>query len=141
MKDDQELRLFGSERQLSDLLMQDLQLIEEGLIPLQQESPLHKGTIDILAQDKDKNLVVIEVKRRDAQLNAVSQLKRYVDEIGKRKNVKTRGILCSPSISETALKLLEENGLEYYKLDYEIGNPSAKIKGLQKKQNTLNEFV
>jgi len=139
MKDDEKLRVFGSERQLSDLLMQDLQLIEDGLVPIQQESPLHKGTIDILAKDKNGNFVVIEVKRRDAHLNAVSQLERYKNEMQK-KGSNARGILCAPGISETALKLLEEKGLEYYKLTYQIGNPSAKIIGLQKKQKELNDF-
>src|SRR3989338_709944 len=92
LKDDEKLEVFGSEKQLSNLLMQDLHLIEDGLMPLKQESTLHKGTIDILAQDKNGNLVVIEVKRRDAHLNAVSQLERYRNDIEKRKNSKTRGI-------------------------------------------------
>ncbi len=141
LKDDEKLEVFGSEKQLSDLLMQDLHLIEEGLVPLKQESPLHKGTIDILAQDKNGKLVVIEVKRRDAHLNAVSQLERYRNDVEKRKNSKTRGILCAPGISETAMKLLSEKGLEFYKLKYEISNPSAKIIGLEKKQKILEEFL
>ena len=37
--------------------------------------------------------------------------------------------------------MLEKEGLEYYKLSYEISNPQAKIRGLQKKQNTLSEYA
>lgn len=140
MQDDKKLRLFGSEKQLSGLIMQDLHLIEGGLKPLKRESTLNKGAVDILAEDKLGHLVAIEVKRRDAGLAAVTQLNRYVKELRKRKGGVVRGILCSPHITSNALKMLEQEGLEYYKLDYEIGNPSAKIKGLQKKQKALGEY-
>ena len=140
LKDDAELKVFGSERQLSDLLMDDLNLIEPGLRPLQKESDVRKGTIDILAEDFRKRLVVIEVKRRTAGLDAVTQLARYVDELSKRKDRQTRGILVAPEVTPNALKMLERGGLEFFKLDYEVSNPSAKIKGLEKKQKALNEF-
>ncbi|MCX6767230.1 MAG: endonuclease NucS [Candidatus Micrarchaeota archaeon] len=141
MKDDASLRLFGSERQLSDLLMGDLHLIEPGLVPLKKESEVRKGTIDILAEDKKGNLVVIEVKRRTAELAAASQLKRYVDELSERKGRVVRGILVAPGVSASAHKMLDKAGLEFFKMDYEIGNPSARIKGLQKKQKELGEFA
>lgn len=140
LQDDEKLQLFGTERQLSDLLMQDLQLIEKGLIPLRQESDLRKGSVDILAEDAQKKIVAIELKRREAGLDAVTQLARYVKELSQRKNQTIRGILCAPHITENALKMLEKEGLEYYKLDYEIANPSAKIRGLEKKQQTLSQF-
>ncbi len=141
MRDDSSLRLFGSERQLSDLLMQDLQLIEEGLVPLKKESEVRKGTIDILAEDRDKNLVVVEVKRRRAELAAVTQLKRYVEELAGRKGRTVRGILVAPGVTDSAHKMLEKNGFEFFKMDYEIRNPSARIKGLEKKQKELGEYV
>ncbi len=140
LSDDKKLKVFGTEDELSDLLMQDLHLIEPGLVPVQRESPLPKGHIDILARDNNGNLVVIEVKRRQAELAAVSQLKRYVEEVAKRKNTIVRGVLCAPSMSENAKKMLDSCGLEFYKLDYEISNPSAKIIGLEKKQKILGEY-
>lgn len=140
LKDDSELKVFGSERELAELLMQDLHLIEKGLVPLKQESEVRRGTIDILAEDLRKRLVIIEVKRRTAGLDAVTQLARYVDELSKRKDRQTRGILCAPEVTPNALKMLEHEGLEFFKLDYKIENPSAKIMGLQKKQKMLQEF-
>jgi len=134
---DKELRLFGSERELSDLLMEDLSVLEKGLVSVKKEMALRKGTIDILAEDKNKNLVVIEVKRRKADLNSVRQLHSYMHQIQSMKERKTRGILCAPSIGKPTMELLEKYGLEYCKLDYEIHNPRAEIKGLQKKQSTL----
>ncbi len=140
LQDDESLKLFGSERQLADLLEQDLGLIEKGLHPLQTESHFNKGAIDILAQDAQGRVVAIELKRRTAGLDAVTQLVRYVKQLSQRKNTKIRGLLCAPEITPNALKMLEEEGLEYFKLDYEISNPSAKIKGLQKKQKVLGEY-
>jgi len=141
LKDDNNIKVFGTEKNLSELLMQDLELIEKGLKPLKNESPLPKGYIDILAEDKKGNLVVIEIKRRQASLNSVSQLKRYVREVEKRKNTKTRGLICAPGITPHALNFLEKEGFEFFKLDYEISNPSAKIKGLHKKQKGIKEFI
>ncbi len=140
MKDDSKLKLFGSERELAGLLMQDLTLIEPGLTPIKQESNVRKGSIDILARDAAGKLVAIEVKRRSAGLDAVTQLHRYVRELAERKNEGVRGILCAPAITPNAHTMLEKNGFEFFKLDYEIGNPSAKIKGLEKKQKTINQF-
>jgi hypothetical protein len=140
LRDDSKLKVFGSEKQLADLLMQDLHLIEAGLVPLKRESEFSKGAMDILAEDSRKRLVVIELKRRTAGLDAVTQLARYVNEVNRRKDRETRGILCAPEVTPNALKMLEREGLEFFKLDYEIGNPSAKIKGLQKKQKALSEY-
>lgn len=140
MKDDSKLKLFGSERELSDLLMQDLDLIEPGLMPLKQESDVRKGSIDILARDALGKLVAIELKRRRAGLDAVTQLHRYVHELSERKDARVRGILCAPAITPNAYTMLEKSGLEFFRLDYEIGNPSAKIKGLEKKQKTISQF-
>lgn len=140
LKDDNKISVFGTEKNLSDLLMQDLGVIEKGLKPLKSESVLPKGHIDILAEDTKGRLVVIEVKRRTADLSGVSQLKRYVHEVAKRKDKEVRGILCAPSISPNALAFLEREGFEYVRLDYEVSNPSAKIRGLEKKQRTISEF-
>ncbi|MBI4043340.1 MAG: endonuclease NucS [Candidatus Diapherotrites archaeon] len=134
-----DLRLFGTEKELSDQLMQGLDFIEPGLRPVKQENPLRTGMIDILAEDAQGRLVVIEVKRRLADYDAVTQLRRYMEVVKKLKGKETRGILIAPEIRSTAKDLLEREGLEFYKIDFEIGNPRAKIKGLEKKQKTLFE--
>lgn len=140
MEDSQDLRLFGSEAELSNELMQDLSFIEPGLKPANQECPFRKGMVDILAEDSQGNLVVVEVKRRKADFKAVSQLHRYMKEVEKLKGRKSRGILVAPDIHKKARELLEEYGLEFAKLDFEIGNPKAKIKGVKRKQCTLSGF-
>jgi RecB family endonuclease NucS len=141
MKDDSSIRVFGTERNLSDLLMQDLDLIEPGLKPLKRESPLQKGMMDIFARDSRGRNVVVEIKRRTAGLDSVTQLHRYVEEVQHKLGGQPRGILCAPSITPNALKSLEKWGLEFFRLDYEVSNPSAKIKGLQPKQKVMREFL
>ena len=140
MSDDSDIRLFGSERELSNELMQDLSFLEKGLKPLNQEEVLRKGLVDILAEDAKGRLVVIELKRRQADFNAVQQLKRYMDQVKNLKGIETRGILIAPGIRKNAHELLEKYNLEFFHLDFEIGNPKAKIKGLQKKQATIDKF-
>ncbi|MFH1235219.1 MAG: endonuclease NucS [Candidatus Diapherotrites archaeon] len=140
MEDSQDLRLFGSEAELSNELMEDLSFIEPGLKPANQECPFRKGMVDIVAEDAQGNLVVIEVKRRKADYKAVSQLYRYMKEVEKLKGRKSRGILLAPDIQKKAREMLEEYKLEFAKLDFEIGNPKAKIKGVKRKQCTLEGF-
>ena len=140
MTENADLRLFGSERELSNELMQDLSFLEPGLEPLNQEEVLRRGFVDILARDSEGRLVVIELKRRQADYNAVQQLKRYMDQVKNLKGIETRGILIAPEIRKNAHELLEKYGLEFCALDFEIGNPKSQIKGIRKKQATIDKF-
>ncbi|MBI5036798.1 endonuclease NucS [Candidatus Micrarchaeota archaeon] len=139
MSDDSNLKLFGSERELADLLLDDLHVLEKGLKPLNKEADLRKGFADIMARDSSGRLVAIEVKRREAGLDAVTQLARYVKELSQRKDEKVRGILCAPRITDNAKTMLEKDGLEFIKLDYEVSD-KAEIKGLEKKQKSLEGY-
>jgi hypothetical protein len=120
--------------------MQDLSFLEPGLKPLNQEEVFRKGVVDILAEDAEGNIVVVEVKRRQADYNSVMQLKRYVQQVCKIKGKNCRGLLVAPSIGKNAYELLERNDLEFYNFEFEIGNPKSKIKGVQKKQSTIDKF-
>jgi RecB family endonuclease NucS len=106
--------------------------IEEGFKPIAQEKPTSKGVIDILGKDKNGNLVILELKRRRANLDAVSQLKRYVDTM-KEETKNLRGILVAPSITENAFNLLKESGMEFREI-----NPNKETK--KRKHITLETF-
>lgn len=141
LRDDEEIDICGTERQLANMLMEDLLIVEKGLKAKQKESPLPQGDVDIFAEDEEGRYVIIEVKRKKAGLKAVTQLKRYVDEVKKIKDREVRGILCAPGISKKAKNHLEKKNLEYSVLDFEIEDfDFASIKGLRKKQKGLTEF-
>jgi len=143
MMEDKEsdFKLVGTEKELNDQLMGDLEVLEKGLKPLKQEDVLRKGFVDILAEDKDGNLVIIELKRKQADYNAVMQLQRYVNELRKIKNKKVRGIIVAPSIGRPALELLKNNGNEFYPFEFDVTQPRATIKGIDTKQRTIFEAL
>jgi RecB family endonuclease NucS len=134
-----DIRLTGSEKELNDALMEDLSFLEPGLKPINQQQHFRKGVCDIIAEDSKGRFVVIELKRRQADYNAVTQLKRYAEQVKGMKNVETRGILLAPSIRKSALELLKNYNLEFFSYDFEMGERS-KIKGIEKKQAKLMDF-
>jgi len=137
MQDVQDLRLFGSEKQLQELLGEDLSFIEPGLKPLKREAHFAQGFADIIAQDSNGKICLVEVKRRKASLDAVSQLHRYQQKMKNLKSQEVRALLLAPEITDNAKLLADNYGIEFFKLDFEISNPSAKIKGIERKQTKL----
>ena len=113
--------LWGSEDEMANIVMKNPNLIEDGFKPLHREYPTPYGNIDLLGEDKHGTIVVIEFKRSVAQLSGVSQLKRYVDFMIKH-HKRVRGILVAPGITNSALRLLKEYGLEFKRL-----SPTLKI--------------
>lgn len=134
-----DIRLSGSEAHLRDMLMNDLSFIEPGLKPINKEEMFRKGVVDIIAQDTKGRLVVIELKRRQADYACVTQLERYMRQVKQLKGIETRGILLAPSIRKTALELLNKTGLEYRQLDFTLlpNEERAEIKGIEKRQQKL----
>lgn len=130
------LELAGSEKHLQELLAQDLSFIEPGLKPMIREAQMH-GYADIIAVDKNGCLVIVEVKRRRAGLDAVSQLHRYREKLQKLKNTTIRGLLIAPGITESAKTLLDNYGMQYHELSFEVKEQKTGILGLEKSQTSL----
>ncbi len=136
LEDGAEIELNGSEKHMSDMIMQNPQLISEEFRPLSREEHTKYGFIDVFGYDRDNNLVVVECKRFCADLSAVTQLRRYVEKIKNLKGIKNvKGILASPKITANALKMLEDWGFEHKKID-----PPQYLKKYRKGQKGLNEF-
>ncbi|ASJ01614.1 endonuclease NucS [Thermococcus gorgonarius] len=114
-EDYEELALTGSEAEMAELIFEQPEVIEPGFKPLYREKPIKHGIVDILGVDREGNIVVLELKRRRADLHAVSQLKRYVETL-REEYENVRGILVAPSLTSGAKKLLEKEGLEFRKL-------------------------
>ncbi len=128
-EDYEELTLTGSEAEMAEMIFENPELIEPGFKPLFREKDIGHGIVDILGRDSGGNLVVLELKRRRAELHAVSQLKRYVEALREEHGESVRGILVAPSLTSGAKKLLEKENLEFRKL--EPPKRSGKSKGRQ----------
>ena len=115
----EELMLEKTEADLVSKVLENPDLLEEGLEVVDVEHPTSLGTIDLLARDREGRLVVCEFKRSVAGLDAVSQLRRYVEQMAERYGPdKVRGFLVAPSITSTALRYLYKLGFEFKKLGF-----------------------
>jgi len=122
-EDYQELELAGYEKDMGDMIMKHPSIIESGFTPTAREYGTEHGFIDILGKDKEGNLMVLELKCRKAGVNAVKQIRRYLNDFEEGKNTylkevgvekkKIRGLLVAPDIGEDAKELLEEEGIEF----------------------------
>lgn len=136
LKDSQKLELHGSERHMSDMIYSNPEVIEKGFKPLSREEHTKYGFIDVFGYDKSGRLTVVECKRFTANLDAVTQLRRYVEKIASLKGVNTvRGILAAPGISPNAKQMLVDYGYEYRKVE-----PPKHYEKHKRDQSSLDRF-
>ncbi len=136
LDDNSQIELNGTEKHMSDMIMENPSLIGNEFKPLSREEHTKYGFIDVFGHDKDDNLVVVECKRFCADLNAVTQLRRYVEKIKELKGIeKVKGILASPKITSNALKMLEDWGFEHREVE-----PPNYLEKHKKNQTALDEF-
>jgi RecB family endonuclease NucS len=107
-----EFHLYGSEAEMVKEVMENPLLIEKDFVPLSREYATPYGKIDLLGKTS-KGLLVLEFKRAQAGLDAVSQVKRYVDFMRESYN-NVRGGIVAPAISKNAYNLLMKYDLEYF---------------------------
>ena len=101
---------------MREVVFENPEIIEEGFRPSNREYSTPNGFIDVLGKDKKGNLMVLELKSRRAGINAVKQLKRYMDCFSDNKEL-VRGILVAPSVTDDASELLDEFKLEFKSLE------------------------
>jgi len=136
LEDAQTIMIFGTEDDMSDMIYENPNLIEEGFKPVSQEEQTAYGFIDVLGVDRNGTLTIIECKRYSAELSAVTQLRRYVERIMVSKGItRVRGILAAPRITENAKKMLEDWGFEFKSI-----NPPKYFEEHDKKQSRLDLF-
>jgi RecB family endonuclease NucS len=115
-EDSKDLELAGYEADMGDLIFQKPELIEKGFRPTSREYQTPQGFIDILGKDQNGNLTILELKSRRAGVNAVKQLKRYLDCFNDNKD-RVRGILVAPSVTDDAKELLLEQDMEFMEME------------------------
>lgn len=113
---------LGSEREMSDLIADDLDLIELDLQLVEREYRTPVGPIDILAVDRKGNPVALEVKRaRVTGVEVPYQLLRYLDSLRsdpRWADTEPRGHIVAPGIGRVCRAETDRMGLGFIRLDY-----------------------
>lgn len=115
-EDSKELELAGYEEDMREMIFKNPNIIEKGFRPTSREYPTPDGFIDVLGKDKSGKIIILELKSRQAGVNAVKQLARYLKHFEEHKEF-VRGILVAPSITYNAFELLKEKKLEFIELE------------------------
>jgi RecB family endonuclease NucS len=109
--------LHASEEDMHKAVLLMPSLIEEGLKPITYEKKVEPGFVDVYGEDKTGRFVVVEIKRKTANRQAVLQLAKYVEAVKGMVNKQVRGILAAPSSGQGVQRLLTSLGLEFKVLD------------------------
>jgi RecB family endonuclease NucS len=125
--DPDDLDLRGSEADLKEHVLDHPERVEPGFDPLATERETDAGPMDVFGEDADGRPVVVELKRRRVGPDAVGQLRRYVDALGRElgDDAGVRGVLVAPSVTDRASTLLDREGLDHVALDPTTGRPPA----------------
>lgn len=133
-----EVNEFAYEKDLQNFLAKNLNIIESGLTLYMDEVinglefPVGTRLIDILAIDKDRNYVVIELKVSRGYDRVVGQLLRYIAWIRQNhaeENQKVRGIIIAREITEDLLLACSEtNNIDLF--EYRL---SVSLRKIEKK--------
>ncbi|MHC1580378.1 endonuclease NucS [Methanopyrus sp.] len=129
--------LFRSEEDMKRLIWRNPDVIEPGFQPVREEVECRAGIADVVGYDADGRLVVLELKRARAGVDAASQLRRYVEAFREERGEEVRGILVAPSITDGCRRLLEKYGLEWRRLEPEATDRDGKGDG----QRTLTDYL
>lgn len=116
-EDTAKLDLSGTEEDMQMAIMNNPSLIEDGFTAIDYEYNIDLGAIDVFGEDADGTPVIIEIKRRKAQIKHIDQLSRYVQAYEEDTGETPRGILVAPDMSSTVETAVESRGLEYIYLD------------------------
>lgn len=116
-KDSAELQLEGTEEEMHQRILENPEVIEDGLTNLEHEKKFSFGRVDVFAKDSSGRPVIIEVKRRPATRDHVYQLYTYVMEYNQVSSTTARGILVAPTCTEYIHEVLDSYDLEYAQLD------------------------
>ncbi len=117
LEDGQKQVLVGNEKDMSDMIKDNPEIIGPDFKPLSREEHTKFGFIDVFGHDGQGNLVVVECKRYPASLSCVTQLRRYVEKMKELKGTdKVKGVMASPSITPNAEALLKKLGFRHVRV-------------------------
>ena len=125
-----------SEAEMNDMNKDYPYWISKDCKTLSREEHTKCGFIDVFGHDNKGTLIVIECKRYTAGLDAVQQLRRYVEKIKELKGINTvSGIIASPKIAPNAEEMLKKWGFTW-----KLVNPPMRLLRHNKNQKALDAF-
>jgi RecB family endonuclease NucS len=125
------LQKDGVEAHLQELLAAAPGTLGDGYTLVRREYPTAIGPVDLLCRDAAGRSVAVEVKRR-AGLDAVEQLSRYLELLGRDPLLApVAGILAAQAIVPQARTLAGDRGIRCVVLDYDA------LRGLERDELTL----
>jgi hypothetical protein len=115
-------RLEGTikkEAEYQKFILDNMNLVEEGLLLEQEQYELETGKIDFICRDSSGRAVGLELKYPAASTAVKRQLQGYKNDYGQKTGrADSRFILVSPKIPENLKVLLVKDGLEYKEIEY-----------------------
>jgi len=109
------IKITKTEKDLVDKIIKNIDnLLDRNIDSVETEYPTDAGPIDIIAWDYYGMAHVIEVKRGKANINACSQVRRYVEYIDNGKTY-----IASPKISKNALNYCKKHGIKWLEIDHD----------------------
>ncbi|MFB0561581.1 MAG: endonuclease NucS [Candidatus Lokiarchaeia archaeon] len=138
LRDEAEFIMFGSEEDMQRAVLAKPELIEEGFKPILKEKVVVQGFVDVYGIDNQGRILVIELKRRKAQVQDVVQLLKYLEDVKRKSSGRiVRGMLAAPAISKEASVMIQANGLEFKVLSPKTCAEVLKLTSSKK----LTEFI
>ncbi len=132
LSDEASFDMYATESDMKTAVLLEPSLIEEGFKPIDYERTVYRtGRLDIFGRDRSGELVVVELKKRQATREDILQLKRYVESMGREFGGRPRAVIAAPSISRSAAALCSQAGVEFKCLTPRMcGEVLRKSKGL-----------
>jgi RecB family endonuclease NucS len=110
----------GVERDLQELLADQVHWCGEGFRLVRREWPTDIGPVDLMCRDEGDGWIAVEIKRVGT-IDAVEQLTRYLERIRQDPaTAECRGILAAQEIKPQAKVLAESRGIGWVEVDLAV---------------------
>lgn len=114
-------RLEGTikkEKEYQQHIMDNLGLVEDGLLLSSSEYRTEAGRLDVVCVDRDGRQVVLELKYPAARTSAARQIAGYRGEYERGGRGGARFIVVSPKIPDKLKEMLDNDGLEHREIPF-----------------------
>ncbi len=139
LSDAEEVSIMGSEADMARMIYEKPYLINPDFKPVSLEEQTKYGYIDVMGHDGEGTLIIIECKRDKAGLNAVQQLRRYVERIKTAKGTdKVIGYIAAPGMTKNSEQMLKDWGFKFAQVEPPMKNVIDKSRQKKLKDYFLN---